>query len=268
MNKTLKIVAGAALLTCVVAGAAFAGQNAAGTGKIAWLDGSNKVKAGTNENGCTPKMGIIANGLSRFRGADVQLYINGASGNLPPSWQWWVDALTSTQGCASGGQTYAQGFRTTGAQPAADSIYNAYTQAPSVPGQATGQAGSMLYNNGPCLTPHGVGLIWFAAAGTSGVVRAPSKTWGLFSLVMDQNSGCPGDCASPEPVCINVAFRQPCADPANPRGSVIGVTDANNVYDYLPVAQSYLTWGGTSSTCPGVTAVKAGTWGQLKKAYR
>lgn len=266
MNKILKIMVGAALLTCVVAGAAFAGDNAGATGKLAWLDATNKVKPGTNEMDCLPKMGMTATGLTRFRGADVQLYINGASGNLPPSWQWWIDAVTATVGCADGQTTYGQGFRTTGAaHPPADSIYNAFT---GVPGLATGQGAAMYYNVNPCLTPHNVGLIWFAAAGTGAVVRPASKTFGLFSLIVNQNSGCPGGCSQVEPVCINVAFRQPCSDPANPRGTVFGVTDSQNKYDYLSVAQSYLTWGGTSSTCPGVTAVKTGTWGQLKKAYR
>lgn len=269
MNKTLKIVLGAAMLSSLVMSAAFAGENAGGSCKLGWLAANGTMKPAINETACVPKMGVTAKGLTRLRGIDVQLYINGAGGVLPPSWQWWVDNVAMTNGCAAGSESPVLGFKTSGAQAAIDSIYNAFSQAPILVA-STAQNGNQYYNVNSCLTPHGVGMIWFAAAGTSSVTRAASKTYGLCSLAVDQNSGCAGDCSDPQPVCINLQFRQPCGDPGNPRGAVVGVTDTNGAYDFLAATpgSSFLTWMGGNATCPGVTAIKTGTWGQLKRAYR
>ena len=130
MNKLLKIGMGAVVLTCLVAGAASAGQNAGATGRLDWINANGTPQTGAgnrNTNDCVPKLGMSAIGLTRLRGADVQLYVNGPGGVLPPSWQY------NSGGCNDSGQLFGEGYKTSGAQAAADSVYNAWTTSPSVP---------------------------------------------------------------------------------------------------------------------------------------
>lgn len=265
MNKLLKIAVGAAALTALTASMAFAGANAGATGRLIWLtSGKKDTKAANHDNvGCTPLMGFTTTGLKSMKGADVQLVLNGVGGTVPDSWQYWSTA--DANGCAFGANVSATGFASTGAGAAADSIYNGFA---SVTGVATSQGGAEYYGNDPCLSPHGVATIWFSAAGAAGANKVSTKTYGLYTLSVDQNTGCAGDCSSPAGVCILVNYRLPCGQQTG--GTFFQLLDAANAIDQCSVAanSSYLTWNAASNAaCPGVTAVKATSWGSLKKMY-
>jgi hypothetical protein len=271
MNKLLKIAVGAAALTALTVSMASAGLNAGATGKLLWIGSNNKSTNLRDNVTCTPTIGFATTGLKNMKGADVQLIMNGVLGSVPPSWQWWSSPDGSSLGCAAAASatTYFRGFSSTGVGAAADSIYNAWT---GVPGQAGSQDGAEYYQytGDPCVTPHGVAVIWFSASGTNGVAKVASKTYGLFKLSIDQNSGCPGDCSDPAGVCILVNYRLPCNDPANPRGAKFVLVGSDNNTDdcVVPAGLTYLTWNANNNpACPGVTPAATSSWGSLKHMY-
>lgn len=271
MNKLLKIAVGAAALTALTVSLASAGLNAGATGRLMWLTTQNKdtKDACRNSNDASPVLGFAALGVKNLRGCDLQLLLNGVDGQVPPSWQWWSSADGSSSGCAAaaGANTYARGFNSTGAAPAADSLYNGWV---GVPGVADAQSGTQYYQVNPCLTPHNVALIWFTSAGTNGANKVASKRYGLYKLGVDQNSGCPGDISDPKGVCIIANFRLPCQDPLNPRGYKFQLLDGGNNIDDCVVesAFTFLTWMAPCDTrCPGVTPAAPESWGKLKNMY-
>lgn len=272
MSKLLKIALATAALTAMVACAANAGLNAgvANNGALYWVAGTG-VSANRNSTLCTPKFIVSVAGLTNFRGADVQIFINGVGQQLPPAWQM------QTGGCNG------DNFLNTLSRSFASPYPTAFT---GVSGVADGQM-QMYYNwtGSSCnLTPHGVGFLWLESVGVNGAAKTATTRYGLYTVAVDLSQGlCPGDCAYIDPntgqpiqnapVCIAPNFQAYCTDKNHPYGyGVYGVLDGNLLYDYVtcPANVAYLTWNpaGAALDCPGVVPVGPTSWGKLKNMYR
>jgi hypothetical protein len=259
MFKALKIATAAAAIVVLAASVSNAGLNAGGTAQLYWQHGTAAPIAARDETVLTPQLLVTAKGLNNFRGADVQLLVNGSNGTLPLDWDY------SSTGCNGGNATFYVGGRINAS--------NAFTVTPAVSGVVATQDG-MVYDPAgaisPCITPHGVALLWLSAAGANGAARTAATEYGIWAIKFDlaTNQGA-CDPNGPLGLCINPNERIPCGDLQ--RGAVIAVVDGNTAIDYLPFASGkiYLTWSAAGATwCPGVTPTTKTSWGSLKKIYR
>ena len=259
MKILLPLVLLAGCVLCIAA-PAHAGLNAGGTGALYWQNGTSAGLANRKSTLDVMQIVVTVKGVSNFRGADVQLLVNGAGGMAPDAWNF------TTTGCNAGNMTTWIGGRG-GAYP------NLFTSAPELQGTQTSQ-NWMLSDPSSCLTPHGVFLLWLCSAGAAGVARDPGTEYGVWAVKFDlsvnrgQCAGDPGDPNGTTAVCINPNERIPCNDVQ--RGAVLEILDGNDVIDYLPFAagKALLTWGPNENFCPGVTPAAGLTWGQLRKLYR
>jgi len=267
MSKLLKIALAAALAVCVVTSLATAGLNAGATAKLYWTTGTTGLTI-RESTSATPELVVTVKGVSNVAGADVQLLLNSLDGLPVP--ECWLG--NGTGGCADTSGTctitHLSGF-----------TYQKLFGSNTV---TTTQEG-MYYNftDNPCLTPHGVALIWFSGAIPTGISRTTTVEYGIFQASFDQSGtggtwgvGCPGDLGnSPRAVCINANFRQPCMG-SYQLGAKMDLVDNNLDEDFAPFVAGYqwLTWEASQiahgTSCPDVTPSQKSTWGSLRRLYR
>ena len=268
MKKLLTVVVCAAMVLTLFAGLAQAGSNTGGTAYIYWLTSNTVASTSRNSTSCTPKCLVTVKGVSMFRGADVQLYLNSLdNAGLPEAWQ------AEDGGPAAANYTPKIGGWNNGTAVVWPNIFKAPTV---LPGELDVVPGSFFYHYlpNPSLAPHNVGAIWLSATGSAGVARTSTKEYGVFGFTMDLTTSLPGDCTDPVPhgVCINPNWR---INAPTPKGSVMVVVDASGTKDYEAFGQAHnwLTWMDGSQyptspvNCPNVTPVSNTTWGKVRKLY-
>ena len=273
MSKTAGLCFLSALALAASVATATAGLNSGAVARIYWQAGSTGAAlSGPDNSSGTCQLVVTAKGLTNFRGADVQLVVSALDGGaMPAAWQG------QTGGCAEGFINCYVGGRGGSLFP------NAFTTAPAVQGTFAPQ-NEELYNypGNPCITPHGIALLFLSAAGAYGETRSPSIEYALWAVSFDLANSvdpvdgvtpCGGgvsDPSGPRGVCINPNERIPCNE--TQRGAVVQVLDGNLDLDYpaFVAGRVYLTWSGGSlaGACPSVTSSKTSTWGSLKKLYK
>ena len=254
--------------------AALAGLNPSATARMYWLEGNTVASTSQNSTAATVKLLVTIKGVSSFRGGDVQLYVSGLDAGLPDAWR--VDPA----GCNYSNYTVRQGGFNGACAAIFPSIWSACA-APlqqAVTGVQTSQPGAMRFNDPiTCLTPHGLGFIWFSSAGAAGELRDPSKEYGFLGLELDLSGSevsCAGDLASGDPqgTCVAPNYHVPCSVP---RGAVLAVVDAEAHLDYASFDSGHfpLVWHATplgpwnGGSCFSVLPVGSRSWGELRRLY-
>jgi hypothetical protein len=277
MTRIAGFAVGVVLLFTTMSSAQ-AGLNAGATARLYWL--SSTTSASTSRVSTSHDMVmclVTIKGVTSVRSADLQLSINGfspsgaaAPDGVPPAWQG-----------QAGGPADGAFSCQAGSWGSTGSVWrNLFTVSPRVPGLLT-LTPVYRYSGGigadACVAPNGTAVIWFQAAGASGVARDPNVEYGLFVWTYELDGGLAGDSDDPNPsgVCIKPNYRLPC--PAQERGNVMAIWDSTRTVDYIPFASGYqwLTWEnspqypGSPASCLNLTTpVAQPTWGRLRRLYR
>ena len=122
------------LVLAMAASPAAAGQNAGATARMYWQVGTGSGEASRNSTAATAQVVVTVRGIHSFKGADVQLRVQGCSGSLPPAWQ------AQGGGCAQGAATFQRGGFGGTVYP------NIFTSGGSIPGVLQAQNG-MYYQD-------------------------------------------------------------------------------------------------------------------------
>ena len=258
--------------TPVLPGQATALQNAAATVRLYWQDpATGKVLPGRDDTASTVQILVTARGLSNFRGCDVQLMVDGFDGGGVPSlWQF------QPEGCAAGRASFHPGGTGKGPFPSVIKADPAMTTVVVSQDRAA-------HGGEGCLVPPNRLLLWFSAAGGSGVGRDSSSEYALWAITLSLPSGADtsracleagagGGATAQTGVCITPWFHIPCGQPGSDKGAAVDLLDGLLEEDFVPFEKGFdrLTWWGgagmSASACP--VAARKPVWGRVKTTQK
>ncbi len=268
-RRTGRAVALAGLLllaSCAATSRGMAGLNARGVARLYWQGSNGRGLDAHVASTGLPTLLLTVFDVQSIKAVDLQLVIVPCDGgNISPAWE----------GNGSGGCNDAA-WQFLGGGPG--------TYYPSlisgVPSLAVSHNEETVGAGGCGLASHGATL-WYSAAGSAAARRDTTLEYCAWSAALDlrglangQAHSCTGDLGDlngAQTVLITACSHYPCGES---HGASVAVVDANGAIDYLPLASAPLVWGTTNCVlpqgfdpCTGSSAVRAASWGALRRLY-